>query len=143
MNNSKMIGTMTELRIMLDFIGLGYSVSAPYGDCDRYDFIADVNGRLLRIQCKTARLFREEAIDVEFRRTFYRRGGDHRLITYQLGEVDYFATWHNGQTYLIPFEEGRVKIRLRFTPPMISYEGVHWAVDYEIEKVLEELKGCK
>lgn len=143
MNKPKRKGLLTEMRVMLSFIELGYSVSSPYGDCERYDFIADVDGRMLRIQCKSAKPIQGVAFDVECRRTFYRQGGDHRMIKYQPGEVDYFATWYEGKTYLIPFEEGKVKTRLRVAPPKIKAQGVHYAEDYEIEKILEELKGGK
>lgn len=140
MNEAKRIGSMTELRIMLSFIELGYNVSTPYGDSERYDFVADINGRMLRIPCKSPKPFRGVAFDIDFRRSNYRQWAcKQKLVLYQPGEVDYFATWYEGQTYLIPFEEGRYKIRLRNAPTKIKYEGFHKAEDYEIKTVLEEL----
>lgn len=50
----KQLGSLTELQCMSAFISEGYSVSIPYGDNNRYDFIADINGNLIRIQVKTA-----------------------------------------------------------------------------------------
>ena len=40
--NSKQQGNITELETMLAFLKLGYNVLTPYGDCERYDFVADV-----------------------------------------------------------------------------------------------------
>ena len=55
MLNSKQIGNVTEVECMLAFLKLGYNVLQPYGDCERYDFVADVNGKFYKIQCKTAK----------------------------------------------------------------------------------------
>ena len=54
--NTKRIGNITEMEVMLAFVKQGYNVLIPYGDCERYDFVADVNGKFLRVQVKTARL---------------------------------------------------------------------------------------
>ena len=53
--NSKQKGNITELECMLAFIKLGYNVLTPYGDCERYDFVVDVNGKFIRVQVKTSR----------------------------------------------------------------------------------------
>ena len=47
--NSKKKGNITELETMLAFMKLGYNVLTPYGDCERYDFVVDVNGKLLKM----------------------------------------------------------------------------------------------
>jgi hypothetical protein len=39
---------------MLEFLKLGYNILTPYGDCERYDFVVDVNGKFYKIQAKTA-----------------------------------------------------------------------------------------
>ena len=47
-------GITTELEIQYNVSKLGAIVSIPYGDCARYDHIWDINGKLLRVQIKTA-----------------------------------------------------------------------------------------
>ena len=42
--NTKRIGNITEVECMLAFMKLGYNVLQPYGDCERYDFVADIKG---------------------------------------------------------------------------------------------------
>ena len=54
MENTKYKGNVTEIETILAFMKLGYNVLTPYGDCERYDLVADVNGKFLKIQCKTA-----------------------------------------------------------------------------------------
>ena len=41
--DSKQIGNLTELQCITRFYELGYSVSVPYGDSEKYDFIVDIN----------------------------------------------------------------------------------------------------
>ena len=53
--NSKQIGNVTEFETMLAFLKLGYNVLTPYGDCERYDFVVDINGKFYRIQSKTSK----------------------------------------------------------------------------------------
>ena len=52
-SNSKQKGNLTELQCLAAFVEQGCGVSVPYGDCYPYDFIADIDGYLLKIQVKT------------------------------------------------------------------------------------------
>ena len=49
-------GLLTELRCAEKFIELGFSVSFPYGNADRYDMLVDTGSRIFRVQVKTASL---------------------------------------------------------------------------------------
>ena len=136
MNNQKRIGSTTELRVMLAFIELGYSVSSPYGDCERYDFIADIDGRLLKVQCKTARSSPNGngfVIDVRRLRTSII---GYIRETYGPGEVDFFATCYEGRTYLIPAEECGTQKTLCTG----ERSGQLRAEEYEIGAVLERIR---
>lgn len=46
---TKQKGNLTELQCIAAFYELGYSVSIPYGENSRYDLIADINGRLIKV----------------------------------------------------------------------------------------------
>ena len=39
--DSKQVGNLTELQCITKLDELGYSVSIPYGDSEKYDFIFD------------------------------------------------------------------------------------------------------
>ena len=56
MLNSKQKGNLTELLCLAAFTELGYTVSIPYGDCAKYDFIVEIDNRLYKVQCKTSSL---------------------------------------------------------------------------------------
>ena len=106
MINSKQIGNITEVESMLAFLKAGYNVLTPYGDCEKYDFVADVNGKFLKIQCKTAHAIDTENTGFTFNcRSSHRKDGKCINEKYSKDEVDYFATTFNGKCYLIPQEE--------------------------------------
>ena len=52
--NTKYRGNITELETILAFAKLGYNVLIPYGDCERYDYVVDINNNFYKIQCKTS-----------------------------------------------------------------------------------------
>ena len=60
MVDTKQIGNLTELQCITRFYELGYSISIPYGDSEKYDFILDINGNLYKIQCKHANIHKNE-----------------------------------------------------------------------------------
>lgn len=131
-------GDITELEVILAFKNLGYQVSIPYGENSNYDIIADVNGKLLKIQCKTSRAasspnticFSTSKIHIN-RTTCKRR-------TYSAADIDYFATTWKGVCYLIPIKDAPTnQITLRFATPLNNQKShIRNADDYEISKVL-------
>lgn len=52
MDSEYQIGYLTELQCMTEFLKMGYNISLPYGGHSRYDFIADIEGKLIKIQVK-------------------------------------------------------------------------------------------
>ncbi len=51
---SKRLGEVAEAAFLSKATALGFGISKPWGDSERYDFIVDVNGRVLRVQVKSA-----------------------------------------------------------------------------------------
>lgn len=137
--NSKQKGNITELETMLAFLKLGYNVLIPYGDCERYDFVVDANGKFLKIQSKTSVATDEEETCFKFScRSSNRKDGKIVHYTYSKDEIDYFATSFNGKCYLIPVEECGCDKRLRLLPPKNNnFNNVTWAKDYELEEVVK------
>lgn len=143
MENTKYKGNITEIETILAFMKLGYNVLTPYGDCERYDLVADVNGKFLKIQCKTSSMQDVNGNSYKFScRSVHKIKGKLKMAKYEEGEIDYFATVINGKCYLVPWNEcGGDKI-LRFTPPKNSQtRGVNLAKDYEIEVILKKYES--
>lgn len=137
--NSKQIGNITEVSVMLEFLKLGYNVLTPYGDCERYDFVVDINHKFYKIQVKTAK---EDNGKIEFN-TASTHYVDGKCIhdSYTKDEIDYIATYFNNKCYLIPIEEcGKRSASIRFEAPKNGQtRGVRMAEDYELEEVIKRL----
>ena len=137
---SKQKGNLTELQCLSAFVEQGCGISIPYGDNSKYDFIADVDGRLFKIQVKTSSLKDENAIKFSCRTTHVNCKGI-KNERYSSNEVDFFATYWKNQCYLIPINECSVEKILRFAPPKSGQlKGITFAKDYELVKQLKKVK---
>ena len=138
---SKDVGNITEVSCMLEFMKLGYPVLTPYGDCQRYDFVVEINDKFYRIQSKTANdtYINEGYIVFRCDNTTTKNG---KIVhhSYDENEIDYFSTFYDGQCYLIPVNECSREKRLRFTTPKNGQtKGITFASEYELEKVVANL----
>ena len=138
---SKQKGNLTELKCLSAFVEQGCGVSIPYGDNSKYDFIADVDKKLFKIQVKTSSSKDENAIMFSCRSTHVNCTGV-KNERYSSNEIDFFATYWNNQCYLIPVNECSVTKTLRFSPPKSGQlKGITFAKDYELAKQLEKIRG--
>lgn len=135
-------GILTEESLKLWFLQQGYSVSVPIGDDDRYDFIVDFDGKLVKMQSKTSNLTRTvDCLNFATASIKYNSSGSHR-IQYNSNEIDYFCTMHpeTKQVYIVPVDICGNECNLRFTLPKNNrYTGVKMAKDYEGEKMIERI----
>lgn len=141
MNITNVLGQLTELKCQIDFCERGIVLSQPTNPSSRYDFIADINGKLYRIQCKTAHLESNDRISITVQSKNWNNGERHSYV----GEVDYFYTNWNDQGYLLPIElctETNKQKFLRLGEPS-QYTNNNcnalYGKDYEIEKILKTL----
>lgn len=140
MLETKQKGLVTELQCITYLYQLGHQVSIPYGENSRYDFIVDLDGQLLRVQCKSCV---EDEGTITFR-CASTRGNTQGTIRrkYTKEEIDYFCTFYNGQCYMIPVEECSIEKKLRFIPPKNGQvKGISFAKDYTAEVQFEKIKS--
>ena len=138
--NSKYKGNITELECMLAFMKLGYNVLTPYGDCERYDFVVDINNKLYKIQSKTSSSDDDGASFKFSCRSCNRKDGAIVHHTYTKEEIDYFVTIFDRIVYLIPVEECGGNKRLRLQPTKNGrVKGITWAKDYELEEIIKNM----
>lgn len=136
--NSKQKGNITEFETMLAFMKNGYNILIPYGDCERYDFVVDVKGKFVRIQCKTSKSDDNGASFQFSGRSCNRKDGKIIHHQYTNEEIDYFITIFNGQCYLVPVNECGADKRLRILPAKNGQvKGITWAKNYELEEVIK------
>lgn len=129
-------GKITELKVLTYITELGYSVSIPFGDKDRYDQIWDINGKLIKVQVKTARWKTSEQKAIIFKCKSTSNGKDHK---YTKDEIDFFATYWENQCYLIPVECCSTEKTLWFSQPANGCSYCAKAEDYIVEEVLKQI----
>ena len=98
-------GDVNELRCMLAFEERGYCVSIPFDGSSKYDFVADVEGKLLRIQCKSSHYYKDDtsiAFSCSCSTTNTQKTVRH---TYSKQQIDYFMTTFGSYVFLVPVEE--------------------------------------
>lgn len=126
MDYTQSIGNVVELQCLSAFIERGFQCSIPYGNAAKYDFIADVNGQLLKIQCKSCINPTSKAVDCNGRDetaiviyTTCSTTNTQKTVrhNYTSEQIDYFATYYQNKVYLIPVEECSTSKTLRFAPP--------------------------
>ena len=129
-------GCITELKVMLHLLELGYNVSQPLLQHSKYDCVVDVNNKLYRIQIKTSR--QECQKSFKFNCKSVTTTGNKTVTTkYSKNEIDFFATEWNGTFYLIPVEECSVEKRLWLEKP--TNKNSAFAENYIMEEVLKQL----
>ena len=131
-------GLLTELYCKIAFTKYGFLLSQPLVQDSKYDYIADINHKLIKIQCKTASVGSlQDFITIDCYTTNIRSG---QINYYSNEDVDYFYTYYNGIDYLIPYNVGGQKTKtLRFTTKQnFINPNIHWAKDYTLEKILEK-----
>lgn len=141
MDLTKSIGSVTELQCISKFIEMGFNCSIPYGDAAKYDFIADVNDNLLKVQCKSSHNPKKKngERDTEAfmfscvtQTTNTQKTTRHR---YNEKDIDYFATYYLGKVYVVSVKECSIAKTLRFSPPANGGNNYNKAEDYLIENV--------
>jgi len=129
--NKKAKGEYTEALFIPKFISMGYSISIPFGNNQRYDMILDDGVRLIKIQCKTAWPTKGGI-------TFSASSCNGWSITKKSyrGQVDFFAIYSPElhKFYLVPVNDvptNCVLLRIEKTLSGMK-KRCRWAKDYEI-----------
>ena len=115
-------------------------LSQPIISDSRYDFIADINGKLIKIQCKTAHPEKNDIISITTSSKNWNNGIRH----YYKEDIDYFYTYYNNQSYLLPIniisdKQRNKNIRLGKKEQYHSNNlNAIYGDDYTLEKILEQ-----
>lgn len=141
--NSKTKGQLSEARALYEFQKYHIPVCIPWGDNERYDMIAEFDGKFNRIQVKTSNEEENGAICC-WARSSTNHTTNKTLCGYE-GEIDYFVFVNQTRDWvaLVPIEEleGRKSIRLRISPPANGQsKNVRYFKDYSFEKKFGELE---
>ena len=127
-------GAVAETAMVHAAAKLGIDVYRPVMDASRCDFLLDIDGRLLRVQCKWA----SRVGDVIAVRCYSSRRSASGFVRrpYTPNEVDALVAYcpELDRCYYLPLEDfpGRIEIRLRLAKAKNNQKsGIHWAEAYE------------
>ena len=132
-------GAIAEAKIACAAIELGIEVYRPVADGGRYDMIFDLDGRLVRVQCKYARL-ENDVVLVRCRRC--RRTANGLLHRgYTPDEIDAFAAYcpELDRCFFLPINHcgNQMAVQLRVSPPRNNQSaGIRWADDFDFAATL-------
>ena len=136
--NNKTKGNVSEARTLYEFQKYNIPVCIPWGDNERYDMIAEFNGKFNRIQVKTCNEEQNGAI-MCYARSSTNHTTNKNYYTYE-GQIDYFVFVN--QTYdliaIVPIAViGNQKtIRLRIREPLNNQiTNTKYFKDYSFEKL--------
>ena len=137
----KQLGNLTELQCITAFYEYGCQVSIPYGENSRYDFIADIGNRLIRVQVKSSRRIDENSFIFSCISTKSKKSGIVRR-RYTKDEIDYFSTFYEGKCYLVPVNECSNQKTLRNGISKNNQnQKICFASQYELEEQLNKLRN--
>src|ERR1700722_62160 len=109
---TKRKGEIAELIFVIKASSMGFAVSKPYGDSEAYDLVIEENGKLLRIQVKSAFTTSRWGYSVALARNRLGR----RAERYSAEEIDFVVAYivPHDAWYIVPVAEivGRSHIRL-------------------------------
>ena len=133
-------GVIAESAIAAEAARLGFDVHLPAFGSPRADLILGAGGRLLRVQCKTARLRGDVVV---LRAQTCRRTADgFKQTTYDESEIDVVAGYcpDLNRCFGVPMSlfGGRVQMHLRLTRARNGQlAGLHFADDYELGAIAQ------
>ena len=140
MDKTLIRGDVNELQCILDFQKRGYYCSIPFSGSCRYDVIADINSKLIRIQCKSS-VYHEEDGTLRFHTQSITTNTKETVKkSYTKEEIDYFYTSWEQYGFLIPVEETSTAKYLRVKEPKQGIQStMSIASDYLIDNVLDAI----
>ena len=141
--NSKDKGNLGQALALAEFIKYNIPVAIPFGDNNRYDLIADFNGKLNRIQIKYCNQQTENNSIICPCSSSTNHTTNKHYTTY-VNDVDYFVfyivAWN--KLLLVPIEKigNRKTITFRLTENGLkTVPNANYAEDYFFENTLGPL----
>jgi hypothetical protein len=122
--STKSIGNLGELEFMLAAANRGFPVGKPFGDDEAYDAWVDADGRVWRVQVKTATHYRNQTYALRSHWSGYRH-----LVPYTSADIDFLVGFipEHHIWYIIP----ATAIQGRFTLNLYPFGARRSAAQFE------------
>ena len=136
--NTILIGDIGEAMAIADFTKKSAIISKPLSNNARYDFIADINNQIYRVQVKATTSIKEDKMVFSTKTTNYIQG-QHKSTPYTKEEIDMFYLycfendWRG--LFILNEEVSPVELKIRLTPAKNGrVKGIRMAEDFEFNK---------
>lgn len=125
---TKRIGNVGEALTQAEFVRRGIPIYLPFGENEKSDIIADFNGKLNRIQCKTSDKFEDNKI--EWKLSSRTTSGCHK---YTKDEIDYFSLYNLQSKIhiLIPIEDLKGRYTIIVSIPYKESKNQNTPINWE------------
>jgi hypothetical protein len=131
--NTKTVGDISEAMVLAALVRVGKDVLIPWGDNLRYDMAYDDDGKLIRVQCKTAQDLGNGSFTFPTASSQAHRGKGRRNYR---GQIEFFGVYcpSTQEVYLVPVDDvGLSSATLRVEPSVNNQtKKVRWAKDYVV-----------
>ena len=143
MYNSTSIGAVGESAAIYNFTRRNIPILKPFSDNSRYDFVVDIFGKLLKIQCKTTICTRDKKSFMQFQ-LCSTNGFTAEHYTYTEDDIDFYFLYciENGYCGLVNISEviGLKSVNLRLLVPRNNQSNkVRFAKDYNFDLMVNRL----
>lgn len=136
MNEREIKGISNELLCQTEFIKQGIDVSVPVSPYCKYDFIADIEKQLYRVQVKHPTK-KKNGFQITTKSAHLTTKG---AVTnkYTSNDIDLMCTFFDGKCYCIPIEEieNRSTVTLLFNNKCTNSNKIMLASDYLLDRQL-------
>lgn len=125
---TKRIGNVGEVLTQAELVRRGIPIYIPFGENERVDIIADFNGKLNKIQCKTSEKFENGKIG--WRLSSRTTAGCRK---YTDTDVDYFALYNIQSKIhiLVPYQDLQGRSSLVISIPYQESNNQMNSINYE------------
>lgn len=143
MYNSTSIGAVGESAAVYNFTRRNIPILKPFSDNSRYDFVVDIFGKLLKIQCKTITYLRNDNSCMKFQ-LCSTNGFTFERYKYTEDDIDFYFLYCIENMYcgLISISEaiGLTSITLRLSSAKNNQSSkVRFAKDYNFDLMVNRL----
>lgn len=106
MNDTKLIGDISEFMVAVELLKRGFVVLQPIGDRLPYDLAIDLNGNLIRIQVRTAYYYKKTDCFVGNVRSIKTNRKRSKVVMPNMNQMDFwvFVVQSSRTFYVVPSE---------------------------------------
>lgn len=139
-------GSIGEHKLKLELVKhVGPDVFEGSFNGSKTDLVFYLNNKYFGIQVKNGKIDKEIG-HLYFRTCSFEGRKNYKSIHYNKKRIDFIGVYsvELDKCYLIPISDvgDNVKKTLRITPPLIKHSSsnINWAKDYELDKIMIQLK---